>query len=183
MRSTFYLKRLYKSNKLLFAGILVFILLNLAANFIFKAEHTPVFVWDLYARPIPEQPTYSFLEVKYNDDRLLTFPHTWKEPEKLFFTNTLDHFITMIKSNGTDPLKDYIDRWNNKHPFFKNKLPGLKFYDDSVEVKKFPAWYKRYLEQYIQAPVYKIDVYETTISYLNNGEIKKISSTLIYKLL
>ncbi|MEO8569281.1 MAG: hypothetical protein ABI419_09095 [Ginsengibacter sp.] len=183
MKSKYFFLRLFSTNKFLFFAVLLFFLLNLAANFIFKAEHTPIFRWDLYAYNIPEQKTYSFLEVKYNDDEVLTFPHTWQEPEKLLFTNTLNEFIYMKRNNGHDPLKTYIDTWNNKHPLFKKILPGLKFYNDTVELKKFPGWYKRYLEQYIKKPVYKMDVYEVTIVYGNNGEIKKLSSTLINKLL
>ena len=183
MKSKYFFIRLFYSNKFLFVAVLLFFLLNLAANFIFKAEHTPIFRWDLYAYKIPEQKTYSFLEVKYNGDEILTFPHTWQEPEKLFFTNNLNQFIYMKQNNGRDPLKTYIDTWNDRHPFFKKVLPGLKFYNDSIELKKFPGWYKNYLEQYIKKTVFKIDVYEVTVVYGNNGEIKKLSSTLINTLL
>ncbi len=183
MRSKYYFIRLFYTNKLLFGIVFVFFLLNLAANFIFKAEHTPIFRWDLYSFQIPQQKIYYFLEVKYNEGSVLTFPHTWDEPEKLFFTNTLDQFIVMKKNNNNDPLKAYIDTWNSKHPFFQKMLPGLKFYNDTVELKKFPAWYKRYLEQHIKKAVNKIEVYEIKAAYQDNGEIKKLSSTLIYKLL
>lgn len=183
MRSKYYFIKLFYTNKFLFVAVLVFFLLNLAANFIFKAEHTPIFRWDLYAHQIPQQKIYSFLEIKYNDDQVLSFPHTWDEPEKLFFTNTLNHFIIMKRNNDTDPLKVYIDNWNRNHPLFKKMLPGLKFYNDTTELKEFPAWYKRYLEQHVKKTVYKIDVYEIKAAFQENGEIQKLSSTLIYKLL
>ena len=183
MKSKCYIVKLFYANKLLFVIVILFFALNLVANFIFKAEHTPIFRWDLYSYEIPQQKVYSFLEVKYNDGELLTFPHTWQEPQKLIFTNTLNLFIYMQRNNGNDPLKIYIDTWNNNHPFFRRFLPGLKFYNDTVELKKFPAWYKRYLEQYVKKPVYKIDVYEVKAAYHENGEIKKVSSALICKLL
>ncbi|MEO6330848.1 MAG: hypothetical protein ABIO55_18075 [Ginsengibacter sp.] len=183
MNSKFYFIRLFYTSKFLFVLVLLFITFNLAANFIFKVEHTPFFLWDLYSRPIPQQKTYSFLEVRYNNNEALLFPHTWDEPRKLFFTNTLDYFIAMKRNNGVDPLKAYVDYWNVHHTFFKKKLPGLKFYNDTSELKKFPEWYKRYLEQHIKKPVYKIDIYEISVAYQSNGEVKKLFSTLIYKLL
>lgn len=183
MRSKYYFIRLFFVNKFLFVFVFIFFIVNVAANFIFKAEETPVFRWDLYSQEIPEKNDYSFLEVRYNDGELLTFSHTWQEPEKLLFTNTLDLFINMQRNNGNDPSKVHIDSWNNKHSLFKKILPGLKFYNDSAELKEYPAWYKRYLEQHIKKPVYKIEVYEVKVAYQDNGEIKKLSSTLIYKLL
>ncbi len=157
--------------------------MNVVANFILKAEYTPLFKWDLYSFEIPQQNIYSFLEVRYNKDRVLTFPHTFNEPEKLFFTNTLDLFIYMKRNHNTDPLKTYIDNYNKNHPVLKEMMQDVKLYNDTTELNKFPAWYKRYLEQHIHAPVYSIDVYEVKAAYRRNGEITKVSSTLIYKLL
>ena len=183
MKSKSYFLQLYCANKCLFFVVFSFAALNLSANFIFKAEHTPVFVWDLYAYEIPQQLSYSFLEIRYNDNKILSFPHTWDEPQKLFFINTIDYFIAMKRNHNMDPLKVYIDNWNKNHPLFKSMFPGLRLYNDSNELKKFPDWYKRYLEQYLNSHVYKINVYEVEIAYQNNGEVKALSSTLIYELL
>ena len=62
-------------------------------------------------------------------------------------------------------------------------LPGLTFYPGPAELKKYPAWYKDYLEQYVKKAVYKIEVYEVKVAYQDNGKLEKISSTLIYQLL
>lgn len=183
MRSKLYLIRLFYTNKLLFVLVLLFITLNLAVNFIFKAEQTPLFVWNLYSQRIAPRETYSFLEVRYNENEILLFPHTMNEPQKLLFTSTLDYFIAMKKNNDTDPYKNYIGSWNKNHPFFKEMLPGIKFYNDTSTLKDFPAWYKRRLEQHVKKAVYSIDIYEIKVAYSNNGELKKLSSTLIYNLL
>ena len=98
-----YLVRLFYAQKSLFIIVLLFILLSLSANFIFRSEQTPIFRWDLYATAMPSQSTYSFLEVRYNQNELLKFPHTWKESQKLFFTNTLDYFISIKRNNNIDP--------------------------------------------------------------------------------
>ena len=183
MRSKNYFVRLFHTNRFLFVLVTIFCVLNLLANFVFKAEHTPVYNWNLYAFKIPEQPSYTFLEVKYNEGKTLAFPHTFLEPEKLFFTNTLYQFIYMKRNEGNDPLKFYIDNWNMNHPLFKKILWGLKFYPGQEELNKYPSWFRKYLEQYIKEPVYKIDVYEVKVAYEDDGKLKKLSSTLIYTLL
>ena len=178
-----YLVRLYYTKKSLFIFVLLFFILSLSANFIFKSEQTPIFKWDLYSTAMPAQSTYSFLEVRYNDNRLLKFPHTWQEPQKLFFTNTLDYFIAIKRNNNTDPYKKYFaNDWSKRHARMKELLGNVNLYNDSTEINAFPSWYKRYLEQYIQQPVESIDVYEKKVEFINGG-LHEISSSLIYKLL
>ena len=183
MKSRLYLVRLFYASKFLFVAVLVFAILNLAVNIIYKAEQTPFFLWDLYSHRLAHQKTHSFLEIRYNKNEVLLFPHTWDEPKKLFFTNTLNYFIWMKENNDTDPYKAYMDHWNNNHPSFIKKLPGLKLYNDTAEVKKFPIWYKKYLGQHLKKPVYSIDIYTVNVAYPRNGDVKKLSSTHIYKLL
>lgn len=93
-------------------------LLNFAVNFLGKGEQTPFFKWDLYANAIIDQKQYSFLEIRYNNNKLLSFPYTWQEPEKLFFTNTMDLFIAMKNNHNEDPLKNYYrNNWLPRHKF------------------------------------------------------------------
>ena len=183
MRSKNYFIRLFYTNRFLFVLVTIFCAINLLANFVFKAEHTPIYLWNLYAYKIPEQSSYTFLEVKYNDGKMLTFPNTFMEPEKLFFTNTLNQFIYMKRNGGNDPLEFYINNWNTNHPLFTKMLPGLKFYPGIEELNKYPAWFTKYLQQYIREPVNKIDIYEVKVAYEDNGHVKQLSSTLIYTLL
>jgi hypothetical protein len=178
-----YFVRLFRKSKFLFSVVLVFFLLNISENFIFKSQHTPFFVWDLYANPIPNQAVYSFPEIKYNDGKLLFFRRTWNEPQKLFFVNTINEYITLKQNNNLDPLKNYIDTWNSNHPFFIKLFPGIKLYNDTTELKQFPAWFKKYLEQYLKEPVYNIDIYQTKVAWDDKGNLKKLSSTLLFKLL
>lgn len=178
-----YLVRLFYAQKSLFIIVLFFIFLNLSANFIFRSEQTPIFRWDLYATAMPAQSTYSFLEVRYNQYQLLKFPHTWQEPQKLFFTNTLDYFIAIKRNNNTDPYKNYFaNDWSKRHVRMKELLGSVNLYNDTTEINAFPSWYKRYLEQYIHQAVWSIDVYEKKVEFINGG-INEISSSLIYKLL
>lgn len=178
-----YLVRLFHAQKSLFIIVLLFIILSISANFIFRSEQTPIFKWDLYSTAMPAQSTYSFLEIRYNENQLLKFPHTWQEPQKLFFTNTLDYFIAIKRNNNTDPYKNYFaNDWSKRHPQMRELLVGVNLYNDITAINAFPFWYKRYLEQYIQQSVWRIDVYEKKVEFINGG-VNEISSSLIYKLL
>lgn len=176
-----YFVRVYKESKLLFFVVVSFALVSIATNFVLRGELTPFYKWDLYANAIPDQEQYSFLEVRYNDNKLLTFPHTWHEPEKLFFTNTMDLIIAIKKNSDKDPLENYYNNtWLPRHPFFKGRIAGFEIFNGITEIKQFPGWYKRFLSQHINQPVDSIKVFEKKVRYENNGSIKEISSELIY---
>jgi hypothetical protein len=176
-----YAVRLYRSNRLLFAIVVLFFSVSFAVNFLIKTEVTPFFKWDLYAAPIPAQKQYSFLEVRYNDNRLLNFPHTWQEPEKLFFTNTMDLFIATKKNNNRDPLRNYFEAdWLPRHPFYGRFFNTSLIFNDTAEINAFPAWYKRYLSQHIGEPVDSIKIFERKIEYQDDGSVREVSSELIY---
>ncbi len=178
-----YLIRLFYAQKSLFIIALLFIFLSFSANFIFRSEQTPIFKWDLYSKAMPFLSTYSFLEVRYNQNELLKFPHTWQEPKKLFFTNTLDYFIAIKRNNNIDPYKNYFaNNWSKRHVRLKELFGSINLYNDTTEINAFPAWYKKYLEQYIQQNVWSINVYEKKVEFINGG-VNEISSSLIYKLL
>ena len=183
-RSNLYLVKLFYFSRSLFFIVLLFLAASLSANFIFRSEQTPFYKWDLYSEKLSPQSQYSFLEVRYNGDHLLTFPHTWQEPVKLFFTNTLDYYITIKRNNDTDPYKNYVvNDWSVRHSFFKKIIPGDKLYNGTGEISNFPAWYKRYLEQYVKVAVTAIDIYEKKVIYSADGDVTEVSSSLICKLL
>ena len=111
-----YLVRLFYAQKSLFIIVLLFILLSLSANFIFRSEQTPIFRWDLSSTSIPSQSTYSFLEVRYNQNESLKFQPTRHESLKLFFTNTLDSIISIKRKTKIDPDKNYSTKdWTKRN--------------------------------------------------------------------
>lgn len=185
MKSRFtnlYFVRLYRKNKVLFVLILLFFLLQINANFIFRGQQTPFFQWTLYSQSVPPQQTYSFYEVVINKDKVLKFPHTWQEPGKQFFVNTLQHYVFMLEHGGKAPLKDYIDLWNTNHPQFSRWLPGVKMYADTTEMKEFPAWYRRKIVQFTGIPVRQVDVYKVEVKYEASGKVQKQSSEFVCSL-
>ncbi len=182
-KETIYLFRLWKESRFLFVLVSIFIAINLCFNLIIKSEITPFFQWSLYATPIAKQSHYTFLEVKYNN-KLLTFPHTWQEPGKLLFVNTLNAFISLKVDKSYDYVQHhYESNWLPAHPLFKKTFPNFKPYNDAAELAKFPIWYKLRLEQLTGESIYSINVFKTTVIFLPSGKIKKQSSTLIYSLL
>lgn len=179
-----YIKRVYRCNKFLFFIVLLVACINISVNFIIKGDLTPFFKWDLYAKPIPNQLVYSFLEVRYNDNQLLKFPHTWQEPEKLFFTNTMDLFIAIKRNNNKDPLINYYKwDWLPRHKHFKNVFPVAHMFNDTSEINQYPQWYKKYLSQYVNQPVDSIKIFEKKVEYVNDGSVRLISSNLLYTIL
>jgi protein gp37 len=134
----------------------------------------------MYSQPLPDQQVYSILEIRYNENKLLAFPHTWEEPRKVIFTNTSWLFMN-LQSKGPDYVKDhYINSWLPQHPFFEKLFKGFKNYNDVDELEKFPLWLKRYLEQETGETIYKIDLYKVNVAFEQSGSVNKISSTLVH---
>ncbi len=67
-----------------------------------------------------------------------------------------------------------------QHPLFGRLFTGFKNYNDVDELKKFPLWLKRYLEQETGEKIYKIDLYKVNVAFGQSGSVKKISSTLVH---
>jgi hypothetical protein len=178
-----YFGRLYKTNKILFAIVLIFAVISFAASFIVKAELTPFIRWDMYAEPVAEQQTYTITEVRYNDNKLLNIKPTWMEPEKLIFVNTLDLYLAIKRNNNEDPLKKYYTNvWKPKHPLVDEILPALNIYNSPAEITRFPKWYASYLAQYTKEKIYSINVYQKQVAFDEAGNVKELSSILICKL-
>ncbi len=175
-----YLFHLFKTNKLLFGVVCLFISLNLLFNLIYKSQITAIFQWSMYAQPLPDQQEYEILEIRYNENKLLAFPHTWEEPRKVLFTNPSWLFMN-LQSNGADYARDhYINNWLPKHALFSRLFKDFKNYNDVAEIEKFPSWLKRYMEQETGEKIYKIDLYKINVSFEASGSVKKISSTLVH---
>ncbi len=178
-----YFQNLYQANKLLFLVVCLFSAFNLFFNLVYKSEITPVFQWSLYAYPIPDQQVYSIIEIRYNNNKLLTFPHTWQEPRKIMFTNTAGYFVNAKSNERHDYAKQhYINKWLPAHPFLASILKDFKIYNDEADLAKFPAWFKRYLAQETGEFIYNIDIYKINLSFEPGGYMKKISSELMYNI-
>ena len=175
-----YLRSLFKHNKILFIGVTLFFIINIIANTFIVTQITPIYNWNLYASPIEAQETYTFLKVKY-DDKILSFQHTWSEPRKLLLMNTLNYFIGAKVDKKEDYAKEhFINNWLPRHPNFHKVFPEFRNYNDENELNRFPRWFKKILEQKIGKEIAEIEIFRTTVVFLNDGSLKEISSIPIY---
>ena len=177
--SKYYLIRLFETNKILFVGVCIFIFLNLLFNLITKSQITPIFQWSMYSSPLPKQEVYSFLEIRYNKDKLLEFPHTWEEPRKVLFTNTSGLYTHHLLGGGDYAKEHFVKNWLPNHPLFNHYIKNFKNYNNEDDYSKFPSWLKRYLEQEVGEKIYKIDLFKIEATFTPSGKVKKLSSLLV----
>lgn len=177
-----YLQGLFKHNKIVFTGVTLFFIINVIANTFIVTQITPIYNWNLYASPIEAQKIYSFLKVKY-DDETLSFAHTWSEPRKLLLMNTINYFIRAKVEKQRDYAEEhFINNWLPRHPTFRKVFPEFRNYNDERELNRFPVWFKKILEQKVGKAIGKIEIYRTTVVFLENGSVKEIGSIPIYSI-
>lgn len=177
----FYLIRFFRFRKWLATLVLVFFLINLAANLIKPTQITPIYNWNLYSYPLPAKDTFSFISVNYNQGKTLSFKRTWNEPQKVLFTNTLNLFVAIEIERKEDYSKIHFDKvWLPQHTAFREMFPQFKNFPGKNELKHFPSWYKRYLQQYIDGTVDSIQVYKKQVMFNEFGTPVEIASHLIY---
>ena len=177
----FYLFRLFLFNKWIGVGVFVFILINLAANLVKPTQITPIYNWNLYSYPLPPQDTFSLIAVTYNQGKLLSFERTWNEPQKVLFTNTMNLFVASEIENKEDYSKKHFEEvWLPQHPGFEGMFPEFVNFPSKREMKHFPTWYKKYLEQYAGERIHKIEVHKKQLLFTNEALPLEINSKLIH---
>jgi hypothetical protein len=138
-----YFGKLIRKDRLLFVIVLLFISLSVLSNII-RLETSPFFVWNMYAERYYPRQDYDLVEVRYNDNMLLSLKHTWMSPQQMFLTEPLFNYLHSRKIGGEDPARDYLENhWAMKHPAFKSWVRQL--YISPREYQAFPSWYKAYL--------------------------------------
>lgn len=181
MDSKWYLLRLFRRSKFLFAMVVLIFALHINANFFFGGQQSPFFLWNLYAEPIPETDIYSFFEVQYNDSKILKIAHTWEQPGTYLMLNQLINYLYM-REHGQGQLDQYIRNWNSNHPAIGNLFPGLQFYPDSTQMKAFPEWFRLKLEQYTHQSIHEITILKTSVKFQPGGSVQLLSSIPVCKL-
>jgi len=133
-----YLVRVWKQNKILFAFILYFILLQSFFT-IKRVQNFPFFIFDMYSRPIDKPETITIYEIKYANKSL---PYTQLTDVK---ESMLLSQIKAYQANK-QAFPDFVHQQvlDNR---FKNKLSNKSFQfvknglsNDSTFKKMFPIW-------------------------------------------
>lgn len=176
-----YLVRLFRTNMWIGITVTLFFIGNVVANVVMPTEITPIYNWNMYAFPLPDQDTFDLIEVTYNGDKVLNFKHTWNEPQKVLLGSTLQLFV----ASHIDGKIDYSDQhfqnqWLPSHPGFKNAFPSFYNFPSQKEFKAFSSWYKRYLEKHTCEQIDSIRLVRKTVKFTDKGSVQEISSRLIY---
>lgn len=171
----FFLYRVYQYNKKIFFFFLIFAGFTLICN-LTGFEITPFYVWGMYSQKeeIPkEYPVFKITaEGKLVDYSTGYFPAT-----RFFLLSPLSYYESM--KTIEDPTTIFLQKK------LKEKYAWIQPYADRVlnsakEVKKFPAWYKRYIEQATGESSKDLKVELLFVSYENDNSFKIISAyTLI----
>ncbi len=167
---------------MLFILVGLFFLLHINANFFFGGQQSPFFYWNLYATPVSKSDSVSFYEIRYNGNKVLLLNQTRKQPGNFLLLNPLFHYVSMISNHGKDILQHYIDNWNSSYPWLANLTPGIKFYPDSSDLKKFPSWFVDRMESYQSIRIQSMDIYKITVRYAKNGRVQPVSEQFICKI-
>jgi hypothetical protein len=95
--------------------------------------------------------------------------------------NTLNYFIGAKVDKKEDYAKEhFINNWLPRHPNFHKVFPEFRNYNDENELNQFPVWFKRILEKEVGTKINRIEIYKTSVAFLENGSLKEINSIPIY---
>ena len=137
-----FLKKVYRYNKKLFVFFVLFSALTLLAN-LSGDEITPFFVWGMYSENEVPQEQYSIFKISVNE-RPLDYTTGYLPANRFFLLSPLSYFES--SKNNEDPTRIFLEKklensFSTIEPFANKVLNGKE------EFQKFPAWYKRYLQQ------------------------------------
>lgn len=152
-----YLKKLYSTNKWWFAGITLFILLQLFINVKQGVVVSPAYHFGMYSAVIPPQPNYTVTSIAVNGELLQTKDFTPAEWDKINLT--LERFNNQQAWNST--------QWNTDIKRLLHLTDSSK-YINTVTNNAFNTWYKNYLQTILNKKVDSVTVAFT--DYIYNGQ-------------
>ena len=180
MYKKLFLFKVFKQNKFLFFVFTSFTLLSFYFNYT-TVETTPFFGWGMYSAKETVAKSHKIIVVKYNDGKMLQFPHTYEEPKSMMVYFTINYYKNILNNNRKDLLVNNLEQnLYPKYPFIKNFGPKLVCTEADVEA--YLPWLKKYIESISDEPINNIDVYEYDVSYANTGRIVTNDSTLLYSI-
>jgi hypothetical protein len=137
-----FLKKVYRYNKNLFVFFVLFSALTLLAN-LSGDEITPFFVWGMYSENEVPQEQYSIFKLTANDDTI-DYSTGYLPANRFFLLSPLSYFES--SKNNEDPTRIFLEK-KLKNSFSAIEPFANKVLNGEEEFQKFPAWYKRYLQQ------------------------------------
>lgn len=172
-----WLARVYKVNKLLFFVVTLFFAGTICANII-RHQATPFFVWDMYARKIPEVSAYPYFEIRFNNDQVINLRHTWNEPQKTYLYDPLRLYAAGRTHLIPSHLQLYLENgWLKRHPRFAWLDRGLTVTRSDLDA--YPAWLKQYLSTVTGQDIYEVTVLKKMVKFNGGGMPILLSSDTI----
>lgn len=163
--NNWYLVRLYKQHKILFAGVLLFIAFQIYFNN--KRIHSfPFFVWDMYSRTENLADTLTQTEVFADGVRLdVTQIPIWEE---LSVLHTYKMYNAIRVNKYYDPMDEVV---RNRTKFFPQSVYSFVSYkicNQPAETEKYPAWLHHYLEQVLHKKIHIVELRDVQYKCENN---------------
>lgn len=167
-----FFKTIFKKSKILFLGIIIYIL-GITYTGIAINQISPFYVWGMYATPTKSKDEYSFTQITYNNEIIDNFP-VYMDFKKGFYNYPLYTYLS-------------YEKFSNHESFNKNALNKLGKYPNLYERiisnekdwERYFIYYKDFLEVRLKNKANSILIEEIKINYQENGKsIKKGKRTL-----
>lgn len=158
-----YLFRLFRSNKYLFFGVVLFICFQ--QYFYLKGNSTfPWFHWSMYSYPSKKPKILTQTEFYVNGQQLnLVALPIWQEATLL---HTFNKYQEITENQGTDPLEKIIRKRTKGLPPELYSFGVNKLTNNTIQTNLYPKWLKNYLQiQVICQPVKSIDIRKVSYNY------------------
>jgi len=152
-----YLKKLYNTNKWWFAGIMLFVIVQLAMDIRQDIAFSPVYHYGMYSETITPQKQYSVIEITVNGKKLRTQDFTPAEWDKIAYTVAL--------YNNQQAWN--INQWNTDIKRLLHLTDSSK-YVNNINATSFNSWYKNYLQPILNEKVDSVAI--TTAQYQFNSK-------------
>ena len=167
-----YFYRLYQYSKTLFTFVLGFSLLTIFFN-LMGDEVMPFFVWGMFSEVKTLQETYDVYEIKI-DGKHYDYTNLLTDPNRFYITGPLNMYRSM-KEKGEAPTRVFFkEKMGN---YYTSIAPILEPITNELhQLKDFPAWLKRYLEQSTQKTIRQLEVNILQVRYLKDGNVEILGS-------
>jgi hypothetical protein len=173
-----FLKETKSRSKSIYWILIIFILISLITN-LSKIEITPFYVWRMYSEKEPRNDKNHFYQLSYNN-KIFNQSEAWNNGRKMMFSYTIHHYESCKENNGYDNIQikaqSILQRLNI------NDVKLFSPFYIKYNLKEYPQWLLRYIQQIIKEKINHMEVNKMTIRYDKNGNQVLINKKLIFKI-
>ena len=175
MWKTWYLFRLYHTDKLLFAAILIYALM-VGRSIYTQNESIPFYIYAMYSGEYGDLPSYPAPQVEING-KLLDFSRvSYHEFE--FVMAQLHHFHRLENAGFKDPTPEVIPKYLPLNPKQAEALGEKIAYDESFR-NKFLDWAIRYFSKGSKSEIKELAIHIDFYAYNGQEYVYQSRKTLL----